>query len=92
MLSKLPHFETATENEMALSSLEKIEDGVISKYKLRLSFKEEASPKPYTIIWDEDLVDILGFWSSLTGTHHIISPDWNMRREESRTASDKWRF
>lgn len=82
-----PNFETTTENEMALSSLEKIEDGVISKYKLRLSFKEEASPKPYTIIWDEDLVDILGFWSSLSSFQRNVSPDWWMRKATSRLAS-----
>lgn len=80
-------FSSQTENELLSSSLEKIQDGEVSVYRLKLSFKDEASPKPYTVIWDEDLVDILGFWSSLASFQRNITADWWMRKATSRIAS-----
>lgn len=81
-----PEFNTVTENEIDSSVLEKIEDGEISKYRLKLTFKDEASPKPYTIFWDEDQIDILGFWSSGASLSRNITPDWAMRSAPSRLA------
>ena len=83
----IPEFELTTENEMASASLEKIKDGEVCEYLLKLSFKEEASPKPYTVTWDEDLIDIMGFWSSLASFQRNITADWWMRKASSRLAS-----
>ena len=83
----IPEFELTTENEMESASFEKIEDGEVCKYLLKLSFKEETSPKPYTVTWDEDLVDIMGFWSSLASFQRNITADWWMRKASSRLAS-----
>ncbi len=81
-----PAFEIETENELAYQSLEKIEDGEVSQYRLKLSFKEEASPKPVAIFWDEDLVDILGFWGAHASFSRNITADWYMRKQASRLA------
>ncbi len=82
-----PELGIVTENEIAYQALEKIEDGEVSQYRLKLTFKEEVSPKPVTISWDEDLVDILGFWSSLSSFQRNITADWWMRKATSRLAS-----
>ncbi|MBO4983827.1 MAG: alpha-galactosidase [Clostridia bacterium] len=81
------NFKTETKNPIKSQEIKEIKSGEISEYLVKIEFDGKVSPSKYSIIWEEEQIDILGFWSSLTGTHHIISPDWNMRREESRTAS-----
>lgn len=81
------NFKTQTENIIESEEIKKIKDGEISEYLVKIVLKDKASPKKYTIIWEEEQIDIFGFWSSKTGTQHNITPDWFMRSEESRTAS-----
>ena len=80
-------FITQTENQIELTEIKEIKSGEVSEYLVKIVFKEKVSPKVYSIIWEEAQIDILGFWSSKCGTQHNITPDWYMRREESRTAS-----
>ena len=80
-------FITQTENQIELEKIEKIKDGEISEYLIKIVFKDKVSPKKYSISWEEEQIDILGFWSSKMGTQHNITPEWSKRAEESRTAS-----
>lgn len=80
-------FTTVTENALRHESIEKIKDAEISEYRLRLEFENEASPSVYSIIWEQEQIDMLGFWSSKAFHDHHMTPDWWMRKEESRTAS-----
>lgn len=81
------NFITQTENSIELEEIKEIRKGEISEYLVKIAFKEEVSPKVYSIIWEEEQIDILGFWSSKSGIQHNITPDWSMRSVESRTAS-----
>lgn len=81
------NFEIKTENPIELEKIEEIKSGEVSEYLVKIVFKEKISPKVYSIIWQEPQIDISGFWSSISGTNHIITPDWAVRKEESRTAS-----
>ena len=81
------NFTTKTENKIKLEKIDKIKDADICEYRVKIVFDSEESPRPYSIIWDEEQIDIYGFWSSKTATQHNITPDWYMRTEESRTAS-----
>ena len=76
-----------TENEIKNQSLTKIKGGEVCEYLLEIEFKKEISPKKYSLIWEEDQIDILAFWSSKSSQQHNINPDWWMRKEESRSAS-----
>ena len=80
-------FKTVTENRLSHESIEKTKDGEISEYTLRLKMAETASPKMYSIIWEQDQIDMLAFWSSKSCHDHHMTPDWWTRKEESRTAS-----
>lgn len=81
------NFITQTENSVKSIEIEKIKDGEVSEYLVKIEFEEKITPKPVYITWYEDLVDTFSFWSSKCGTQHNITPDWSKRREESRTAS-----
>lgn len=80
-------FKVQTENKIKNQSLVKHLDGEICEYLLEIEFDGEMSPLPYVLSWEEPQIDIIGFWSSKAGMNHNITPDWWMRREESRTAS-----
>ncbi len=80
-------FITQTKNQIESKEIKKIKGGEIEEYLVKIVFKEDASPNMCSIIWEEDQIDTLGFWSSKCGVQRNITPDWNMRREESRTAS-----
>lgn len=80
-------FKVSTENKIKNQSLEKISDGDVCEYLLKLEFDSEISPSPYSLIWEENQIDMIGFWSSKASLNHNITPDWWMRKEESRTAS-----
>ena len=76
-----------TENKLLCQELEQIQAGDIELYRIRLKFDAEYSPKSYSIIWEEDQIDAIAIWHSKAGLDRNITPDWNMRRIDSRTAS-----
>ena len=80
-------FDVKTENKIKNQSLTKIKGGDVCEYLLKIEFENEVSPKEYSLIWEEDQIDMLAFWSSKSSQQHNINPDWWMRKEESRTAS-----
>ena len=80
-------FTTKTENAMAYEEIKEIKSGEVSEYLVKIVFDKEISPEKYSIIWEEPQIDIMGFWSSKAGGQHNITPEWWMRKEESRTAS-----
>ena len=80
-------FTTKTENQIELEKIEEIKSGEISEYLIKIVFKDKVSPSKYKITWHEEQIDIMGFWASKGCTQHNITPDWNMRCEESRTAT-----
>lgn len=81
------NFRTETKNQLEYERIELIKEGEICEYKLCLKFKEKACPSPYSIIWEQEHIDTYGFWSSKGEPLHNITPDWYVRKEESRTAS-----
>ncbi len=80
-------FDVQTENKIKNQTLTKVKGGEVCEYLLKIEFDGEASPKKYSLIWEEDQIDMIGFWSSKASLQHNITPDWWMRKEESRTAS-----
>lgn len=80
-------FLTKTDGLIASEQITKIKSGEVSEYLVKITFDEEKSPEKYSIIWDEEQIDMLGFWSSYSGLQHNITPDWLMRTAHSRTAS-----
>lgn len=80
-------FTTKTESSIKSQSIEKIKDGKISIYKLKIEFEGKQMPKPFVINWYEPQIDILGFWAASSLFQHHITPDWWMRRNDSKTAS-----
>ena len=81
------NIDVVTENEIKKQTLTKVKCGEVCEYLLNIEFENEVSPKKYSLIWEEDQIDMLGFWSSKASQQHNINPDWCMRKEESRTAS-----
>ncbi len=81
------NFTTETKNSVRMQEIKEIKSGEISEYLVKISLDGKVSPSTYSVIWEEEQIDILGFWSSKIGMQHNITPDWYMRREESRTAS-----
>ena len=81
------NFNVETENEIKKQALTKIKGGEVCEYLLEIEFESEVSPKEYSLIWEEDQIDMLGFWSSKASQQHNLTPDWWMRKEESKTAS-----
>ena len=81
------NFKVETENKIKNQSLTKVLDDEVCEYLLNVEFEETVSPKPYSLWWEEKQIDMIGFWSSKASLTHNIRPDWDMRTEESRTAS-----
>ncbi|MBO5312661.1 MAG: alpha-galactosidase [Clostridia bacterium] len=81
------YINTKTSNPIKCEKITQTKFGEISEYKLYISFDKPVSPEEYVVSWEEDQIDMIGFWSSKTGLSHNISPDWWMREEQSRTAS-----
>lgn len=81
------NFNVETENEIKKQALTKVKGGEVCEYLLEIEFESEVSPKEYSLIWEEDQIDMLGFWSSKASQQHNLTPDWWMRKEESKTAS-----
>ena len=83
----LKNLKFQTENKVINQELVQITKGDICKYKLKIEFENELSPKKYSIVWEEPQVDMYGFWSSKSFHQHNLTPDWCMRTNESKTAS-----
>ena len=47
-----------TENELKSESFVKIKDGDVSEYKLSLDFGKDVYPTVYSLIWEENQVDM----------------------------------
>lgn len=80
-------FKSQTENKLLSEELLLIKDSEICEYKLALRFGGDGAVKQYSLSWELPQLDMIGFWSSKSSFAHNLTPDWNMRREESRTAS-----
>ncbi len=76
-----------TENNIVKEELVQVKYGDVSEYRLKIELEEECSPKVYSIIWEEEQIDMYGFWSSKSSHQHNLTPDWGMRTNESRTAT-----
>ncbi|MBQ8393503.1 MAG: alpha-galactosidase [Clostridia bacterium] len=76
-----------TENKIANEKLIQIKDGEICEYKLKIEFSQPTHPSVYSIIWEEDQVDMYGFWSSKSFGKHNLTPEWGMCINESEVAS-----
>ena len=81
------NFKTETKNLVKSEEIVKTLSGEIEEYALKISFNERITPDTYSVIWEEEQIDTHIFWSSKSGVQHNITPDWWMRREDSRTAS-----
>ena len=81
------NFNTQTLNKMAKESITKIKCGEIEEYLVELEFEQECSPTPYLIEWQENQIDMYGFWSSKSHSFHNLTPNWSMREIDSKTAS-----
>ena len=81
------NFTTKTENKIKSQSITQITFGEISEYLIKIELEEESSPSVYSIVWEEDQIDMYGFWSSKSHSMHNLTPDWYMRENESRTAT-----
>ncbi|MBQ8146799.1 MAG: alpha-galactosidase [Clostridia bacterium] len=84
MLNKL---KIKTENNIAKEELVQIRDGEICEYRLKIEFSQPTRPSVYSIIWEEDQVDMYGFWSSKSFQQHNLTPEWGMRTNDSGVAS-----
>lgn len=76
-----------TENKISKKELIEEVAGDISFYKLKIEFEEEVSPKVLSLVWEEEQIDMYGFWCSKSHQEHNLTPDWYMRTNESKTAS-----
>ena len=80
-------FNVKTENEIKNQSLAKIKGGEVCEYLLKIEFEKTVSPSVYSLIWEEDQIDMIGFWSSKASLNHSLRPEWDMRTEISKSAS-----
>ena len=80
-------FNVKTENEIKNQSLAKIKGGEVCEYLLKIEFEKTVSPSVYSLIWEEDQIDVIGFWSSKASLNHSLRPEWDMRTEISKSAS-----
>ena len=83
----LGNLKIETENKIANEELIKIKNGEICEYKLKIEFAEPTNPSIYSIIWEEDQVDMYGFWSSKSFQQHNLTPEWGMRTNDSEVSS-----
>ena len=84
MLRKL---KIETENKIAKEELIKTKDGEICEYKLKIEFSQSVRPSVYSVIWEENQVDMYGFWSSKSFLQHNLTPEWDMRTNESEVST-----
>lgn len=80
-------FTTETKSKVISEELTQKQVGEICEYVLNIQFSEEVSPQRFSLVWEEKQVDILGVWNSKSNFWKNITPEWSMRRENSRTAS-----
>ena len=81
------NFKVETENKIKNQTLTKIKGGEVCEYLLKIEFENAVSPSVYSLIWEEDQIDMMCFWSSKASLTHNIRPDWDMRTEISKSAS-----
>ncbi len=80
-------FKTETKNKLAKEEIVQINDGEICEYKLKIEFSQYKHPDIYSITWEEDKVDMYGFWSSKSFQQHNLTPEWGMRANESEVST-----
>ena len=76
-----------TENKIEKQELIKIKDGEICEYKLKIEFSHPTYPSVFSIIWEEDQIDMYGFWSSKSFQQHNLTPEWGMRTNDSEVST-----
>ena len=81
------NFKVVTDNKIKFSQVVNISNGDIDEYKISIEFEESCSPKVYSLIWEEEQIDMYGFWCSKSHQSHNLTPNWSMRTNESKTAS-----
>lgn len=81
------NFKIQTENKLKMQSITPIKEGEVSEYRIKLEFLEKCSPGVFSIVWEEEQIDMYGFWSSKSYQSHNLTPDWGARTNESKTAS-----
>ena len=84
MLNK---FKIETDNKITKDEFMQIKDGNICEYKLKIEFSQPTQPSVYSIIWEEEQVDMYGFWSSKSFEKHNLTPEWDMRTNDSEVSS-----
>lgn len=84
MLNKL-NFES--KNDIIKNELVQTKDGEICEYKLKIEFASPTMPSVFTMTWEEDQVDMYGFWSSKSFQQHNLTPEWGMRTNDSEVSS-----
>ena len=84
MLNKL---KLETENNIIKEDISQVCDGEICEYRLKIEFEECKVPDVYSIIWEEDQVDMYGFWSSKSFQQHNLTPEWGMRTNDSEVST-----
>ena len=84
MLNKL---KLETENKVIKEDVSQVCDGEICEYRLKVEFEKRAIPEVYSIIWEEDQVDMYGFWSSKSFQQHNLTPEWGMRANDSEVST-----
>ena len=83
----LNQLKIETENKIISNELTKISDGEICEYKIKIEFAEKAIPSVYSLIWEEKQIDMYGFWSSKSFQQHNLTPEWDMRKNDSEVSS-----
>lgn len=81
------NFRYETENKIKSADFTMVKSGEISEYKIKIDFLEKCSPSVFSLIWEEDQIDMYGFWSSKSHQDHNLTPEWYMRTNDSKTAS-----
>ena len=84
MLNKL---KIETKNELSKYELVQIKDGDICEYKLKIRFSQSVIPEIFSLAWEEDQVDMYGFWSSKSFQQHNLTPEWGMRTNDSEVST-----
>ena len=83
----LNNIKFETENKVIKEELVPLSCGDICEYRLRVEFEESTVPSVYTLTWEEDLVDMYGFWSSKSFQQHNLTPEWGMRTNDSEVST-----
>ena len=78
------NYTLETENKIVKQELSPVKVGEVSEYKLKIELESEVSPSKYSIVWYEPMIDMYGFWSSKSFQVHNLTPEWWMRKNDSR--------